>query len=254
MTVHTPDAPAQPSSLIADLAAAMLNAAAVHKSQRNTDQNYDYAGAEQILAAVRGPLLERGIVLTQRTVDVRLFEVVSTNNKKGTGVVVEVEFTFHHGPTGDTLVIPGWRGSATDYGDKAIQKAYTNAVKTFIRSQWLLPTDTENTDAPLPDAAPSEPAPPWARQARPERRDELAQRLLSLGVDPDVLLGSIEETIGHIPDIVVSFARAIPAGNQTSPQPAAADVPPAPAAAGDHFPQDEPDGPPDVHPEQGALV
>jgi len=258
---HTPDPPA---SLISDLAEAMLNATAVHKSQHNKDQNYDYASAEQILAAVRGPLLERGLVLTQRTVGLNVYEIVSKGGAKGTGVIVEIEFTFHHGPTGDTLVIPGWRGSAQDYGDKAIQKAYTNAVKTFIRSQWLLPTDTENTDTPLPDAAPSEPAPPWARQARPERRDELAARLVALGVDPDVLLGSIEETIGHIPDIVVSFARALPAGHaaQTPPQPAAG-RPPARPAAGDPFhrndpgydPPDEPeDGAPDVHPDQGALV
>lgn len=244
--------PAQERTLVTDLAAAMLAAREVKKSSRNTDQNYDYASIEQILGAIRGPLLERSMIVNARTVDLVLNPVTSKQGSQGTSAIVTVDFEYLHGPTGDKLVSDGWRGQGVDYGDKAISKAYTSAAKSFIKLEWLLSTDADQ-HADLPDAVATQ-APAWAREARPERRDELAQRLLSLGVDPDVLLGSIEQTIGHIPDIVVSFARAIPAGNQTSPQPAAADVPPAPAAAGDHFPQDEPDGPPDVHPEQGALV
>lgn len=243
--------PAQERTLVTDLAAAMLAAREVKKSSRNTDQNYDYASIEQILGAIRVPLLERSMIVNARTVDLTLTPVTSKQGSQGTSAIVTVDFEYLHGPTGDKLVSDGWRGQGVDYGDKAISKAYTSAAKSFIKLEWLLSTDADQ-HADLPDAVATQ-APAWAREARPERRDELVARVADLIGDPaaaGVLVEAVENSIGIVPDVLVAFARSLPA----PPQPAAAAVPPASAAAGDHFPQDEPDGPPDVHPEQGAFV
>lgn len=245
-TAATPVLAETPRTLIGDLAAAMAAASAVTKSSRNTDQNYDYASAEQILAAVRGPLLERGLVLTQQTVDLQLHEITSRNGARGTSAIVTVDFTFHHGPSDQELPIRGWRGCGQDYGDKAIQKAYTNAVKTFIRSQWLLPTETDDPHAPAPEAAVAA-LPSWAMNARDERRVQLADALTPVtGREAAfAVIKSVEQSLGCVPDVLVPFARLL------SPQPPTAPAAvPSPPAAG--APGDEPDEPA-VHPDQEAL-
>lgn len=244
MSTATEPELAGPRSLVTDLSAAMLNAREVSKNSRNKDQNYDYASIESILAAIRVPLLERSIVVNAKTVDMELTPVTSKQGTQGTKAIVTVDFEFLHGPTGDKLVSSGWRGEGVDYGDKAISKAYTSVGKSFIKLEWLLPTDGDR-HPDLPEAVAGAQQPAWAAAARPERQQELAANLTALGVDPDVLLGSIEDSIGHVPDVLVAFTRAITL-NSSSPQPAA-EGPTSPEAAGDG------DDVPTVHPDQDSL-
>ena len=60
------------------------------------------------------------------------------------------------------------RARADDYGDKAYGKAYTNAVKTFVRTAWLLPTgDAHEAESPERVAAGARPAPLGSARPRP---------------------------------------------------------------------------------------
>lgn len=160
------DAPAT-SPLAARLAEAMAAAAEVTKSSRNTDQGYNYASAEVILAAVRKPLLERGIILIPQP---RSIEEREVQFRRGTGTLatVTVDFTFIDGLTSERLVIEGWVGQGQDSGDKAVGKAYTSAIKTFIRAAWLLPT--EDPTGEQQERVPSAGADPLGSRADEETR------------------------------------------------------------------------------------
>lgn len=154
------DTPAE-APLAVKIAHAMAEAGQVTKSSVNTDQGYKFASAEAILAAVRGPLLRRGVILLPTVEDLVEHEITSSRGSKGTRVVLNVTFTFTDGA--DTLV-RSWRGEGQDYGDKAYGKAYTNAVKTFVRSAWLLPTEHDDPEgSPAGDRVAAAEIPPWAR-------------------------------------------------------------------------------------------
>lgn len=206
--------PDTPPGFITRLAEAMLDAGEVTKSARNNEQGYNYASAEAILAAVRAPLLRRGIILLAQPRDFTEHEIRSRSGTAGTRVVIEVDYTFR--ADDGELVVERWRGEGQDYGDKAYGKAYTNALKTLIRSEWLLPTDTGDDPEASPSgeriaagAAPE--LPPWARNTNAGRRRELGEALVPLiGVErARVLARTVNDSLGVIPDVVVSFAKGL---------------------------------------------
>jgi len=51
---------------------------------------------------------------------------------------VHLAFTFMDADTGETIELP-WLGRGEDPMDKGVGKALTNALKTFLRQQLLLP-------------------------------------------------------------------------------------------------------------------
>lgn len=136
-----------PEPLAAKIAAAMLEAEEVTKSSRNKEQGYNFASAESILAAVREPLLKRGVTMLPSRTAVRETEIQSKSGTRGTKVAIDLTFEFDDGA--QTKVYE-WTGEGQDYGDKAYGKAYTNAVKTFIRIGWMLPTEHDDPEGSDP--------------------------------------------------------------------------------------------------------
>lgn len=152
------------ASFVSRLADAMNHAGRVEKSSVNEQQNYKYASAEAMLGAVRGPLFDRSIVLVPSQPLYRHETAKTTTNKDVRRTTVSIDFTFVDGLSDERLVIVGWQGIGEDSGDKAIGKATTSAIKTFIRTQWLLPTEHDDPEQEAPKAPP---LPPWAVAVAP---------------------------------------------------------------------------------------
>lgn len=111
---------------------------AIEKAGHNRAQNYDFATAESIITDVRGPLLERGVLVLagESTLEERLR---TTSGGGETAVTtVHLTFTLLDSETGAVIELP-WLGRGEDPMDKGISKALTNALKTFLRQQFLLP-------------------------------------------------------------------------------------------------------------------
>lgn len=263
------DATAAPASLAKRLAEAMLEVERVDKDGRNEEHNYNYASIEAILAGVRRPLLERGIILIPNVTGVDEKTVRSRGGTEGTALTLTVDFTFVDGETGDTFTVANWRGQGIDYQDKAYGKAYTSALKTFIRSTWLLPTgDDPEAESPERMAASSQAAPAapprWAQQASDERLREFIGALGELGVPNDAaakIIGAGRERWGGtFPNVAVAIGKAIAgahpdvaATREAAAAQAAAeapDTPPADDTAGqDPPPDDEPAAEAEAEPE-----
>lgn len=143
------------SSLVSRIAEAMNEAAEVTKSATNEHHGYKYASAEAMLKAVRGPLFERSIILTTHLVGHR----EAPAGGKSIRTTVLVDFVFRDGLSAEVLRIDGWQGSADDTQDKGIGKAYTSAIKTFLRTQWLLPTEHDDPEKVTPPNLPAWSAP-----------------------------------------------------------------------------------------------
>lgn len=198
------------TTLVDAIAEAMSEAAQVSKSSTNTEQKYKFASAEAILAAVRMPLLTRGVILTAEIVDSIAEEITARSGTKGSLITITVDFTFRG--HGDELTIRGWRGQGQDYGDKALGKAYTNAVKTFIRTQWLLPTEHDDPESSDPGerVGPAQ-LPNWALAATNDRKKAMVAALAPIfGEDAVKAIGqNVAGVIGHVPDGFVGFALAL---------------------------------------------
>lgn len=200
-------------TLAARIAAAMAEAGEVTKSDENREQGYKFASAESILKAVREPLLARGVLLFPNVESLEEHEITSKSGTKGTRVVIEVTYKFTDGR--DELVAR-WQGEGQDYGDKAYGKAYTNALKTFIRSAWLLPTEHDDPEArPSGDrvaAGATAELPAWAK---PAGRDRIAQADALVPVlgqaRTRAVFAAVKGSLGEVPDIVVNTAKLLAA-------------------------------------------
>lgn len=204
-----------PPSFISRIAAAMAEAGRVGKDGRNTDQGYDYASVEAVLEEVRRPLLERHIILLPGKPAVEETEIRSRGGTVGTSATVTVDFTFLDGLSDATLTVAGWQGQGQDYGDKAFGKAYTNAIKTFVRITWLLPTgDDPEADSPERVAKPNGAAaelPTWARPSTSARKTELGGALIPLlGRERALAVAkSVQGSLGHLPDVLVAYTKLL---------------------------------------------
>ena len=137
------------------LAEAALSIKGVEKDGRNDFHKYDYTSAEGLLRTVRGELLERGIVLLPSVLAIEERPVKTAKGNDSTVTTVRMEFALVDSETGERED-QTWAGTGDDPGDKGLYKAYTGAIKTFLRELLLLPmgddpeadaqTDARNAD------------------------------------------------------------------------------------------------------------
>lgn len=205
-------------TLATRVAEAMAETEAVAKTGENKDQGYKFASAEAILSAARGPLLKRGIILIPSVLDVVEQEIQSRGGAKGSRVIIHIRFSFTDGV--ETLE-QDWRGEGQDYGDKAYGKAYTNAVKTFIRTAWMLPTEHDDPEASDPGQRAAQQAPAWQQQITKAKYDEAWEALAStIGEERTAaLVAAITETWGYLPNGYAALAKAFVGHLQAELQP-----------------------------------
>jgi hypothetical protein len=128
------------------LVAAALDIDSIAKSGYNQAQHYAFATAETLISDIRGPLLSRGVLVLagEHETDERPRETRGGGQTSIT--TVHLEFTFLDVETGETLALR-WLGRGEDPMDKGVGKALTNALKTFLRQQLLLPWGQDDPEA-----------------------------------------------------------------------------------------------------------
>lgn len=120
---------------LAEVAAEVTHVA---KDGTNTFHNYRYTTAETMLTAIRGPLTARHVVLLPSVASIAEREITTAKGGSSTITTVQVHFTFVDAESGETHEC-SWAGQGDDPGDKGLGKAYTNAIKTFLREAFMLP-------------------------------------------------------------------------------------------------------------------
>lgn len=135
-----------------DLSLASTDVRKIAFNDENKQQGYSYTSASKILQKVNEALAARGIAVIQvNTQLVHSSEVVSKSGTKGMNAVVSVSLTLGRG---SHQVTYEGLGQGQDYGDKAIMKANTAAVKYALAAGLLIawekadPEADESTDQP----------------------------------------------------------------------------------------------------------
>jgi ERF superfamily len=126
---------------------------AIGKTQRNTQQGFNFPGIDDVQNALT-PLLGRyGVVPMPHVLE----RIASTRTTNGGGTMYEinlhVRYTFY-GPGGDSIVGSGW-GEGTDLGDKATSKAMTTALKDVLFQALQIAT-SEQSEADADRTTPEE--------------------------------------------------------------------------------------------------
>ena len=150
------------TGLIQKLLEATAEIAPIPKRGLNAEAGYAFAAAEDIVAAVRGPLARHGLLVVCTLKD----RVSQALPGRGWREQVLLTVTLTDGTSALSIDAPG---EGQDAGDKAVYKAWTGAFKYALRSLLQLPfgEDPEASPCPAPDAVPALAASPPTSGAEP---------------------------------------------------------------------------------------
>ena len=131
--------------IYAKLAAAISDVERIGKDGKNQHFKYTYTSAEQVYRVIRGPLLSHGLVVIPEATG------YETAGDLGT---VRLRLRIVDTETGEQIESQ-WYGEGQDKGDKAIYKAVTGGMKTWLKHLFLLPADDDPEADPSTDRAPA---------------------------------------------------------------------------------------------------
>jgi hypothetical protein len=129
----------------AKLNAAISDVDRIGKDGTNSFHKYTYTSAEQVYRVIRGPLLEHGLVVIPEATG------YTTDGDLGT---VRLRLRIVDTETGEAIESQ-WYGEGQDKGDKAVYKAVTGGMKTWLKHLFLLPADDDPEADPSTDRAPA---------------------------------------------------------------------------------------------------
>ena len=131
-----PDVTVTPPSLAAKLVDASLDVEHVEKRGENTQQNYHYATAEDVIGAATKALLQRQILSEFEPTPQTL---LPTPSGKGFIAVITGRMIVTDAETGESVVRSAMGSGADTPGDKAISKGITAARKIAYLSLLSIP-------------------------------------------------------------------------------------------------------------------
>lgn len=112
---------------------------AIGKTQRNTQQNFNFRGHDDVLNALNPLLSKHGVIIVPNVLE-RIASSERTTKKGDTMYEVNLHVAFDfYGAKGDSLRASTW-GEGTDMGDKATSKALTMAFKYALAQVFAVST------------------------------------------------------------------------------------------------------------------
>ena len=163
-------------------AAVMADVRAIAKDDSNQQQGFKFRGIDATMQAV-GPALRTHSVMvipTGQELKTETYQTRSGTQMKN--VTVTVRYTVF-GPEGDHFEGVAY-GEAADVGDKAVTKAQSVALRTFLLQSLMVPTGD-----PDPDATSHERAVAAPRTELDDALDELGDTCAALHLDQKVVAG-----------------------------------------------------------------
>jgi hypothetical protein len=129
------------------LAEVMRRVPAIAKG-RTSDQGYRFRGIDDVYSSLHDLFAEVGLVVLPRPIErigeVRLVGAKQDRSQYVTHLLVEFRFLASDG-TWQTC--SAW-GEGSDMGDKATQKAHSQAMKSALLETFLIPTEDSARDEP----------------------------------------------------------------------------------------------------------
>lgn len=136
------------------ICAIMSECGAIGKDRRNSQQNFNFRGIDDVMNAMHPLLAQHGVFVVPEVIESTRDERTTA---KGAGLIysiLKVRFTFYAADGSSVAAVV--QGEGMDNGDKASNKAMSAAFKYALFQVFCIPTE-EMTD---PDAETPEPSKP----------------------------------------------------------------------------------------------
>jgi hypothetical protein len=127
------------------LSAVMEMVQAVHKSDRNQQQGFNFRGIDAVVNAVGPALRKHGVVAVPVRVEPQFEQYESRGGAHMRNTTLCITWRFY-GPAGDYIEAQTL-GEASDAGDKSVSKAHSVAYRTLLLQALCIPTDEPDPDA-----------------------------------------------------------------------------------------------------------
>lgn len=227
-----PTNPPLVTNIFVALAAINRDIVAVTKDNKNEAQNFQFRGIDDFYNVLHDIFAAHGVVTVPEVLEMH-FEVKGKNAKGNDIHSARVRTKYNFIATDGSKVESVGVGEAYDFGDKALNKAQSNAHKYVLAQTFLIPTLLPDADsytyAPTVDPT-RDPFAGKTLKALEALRDEQ----LKAGMKPNEmseLLGRISELRAEEQDATATLgAKGATAAPTTAPD-KAPDKPAAPAAA-----------------------
>ena len=125
------------NNLARKIAEVMAELHGIKKTGRNVTQNYDFVEAAEVANLIRPKLAQRGVAIFASAIDRQEEQITAKSGASGLRVVTTMQFTLVDSETGEMMTVQHY-GEGQDYGDKAINKSYTAALKYFLLDNFIL--------------------------------------------------------------------------------------------------------------------
>ena len=190
-------------NLYQKLAAISGEIGTIAKDGQNREQNYKFIEYAAVAGVLRSLFAKYNIMVFPTMGERTETEVKTSSGKIGYHVLIDFTFTFINSDKPDEKHEVHWIGEATDYGDKATNKAATGALKyCLMRTFNVSEKGDEDPDAETPEAGKSGATRTTqtkvagnglaTQKQKALIRDKLAQR----GIAPDEMQGYLIQEFG----------------------------------------------------------
>lgn len=145
---------------------------ALQPDKRNTQQNYDYISADQILTVCNREMAKVGLTVVPAMVDERMEAVTyDSRGREMTRYDCRVDFEMKIADTDGNEDVYTWFGRGSDYAvpDKAMYKAITSGHKYFLMKLFNVGVGNEDGEHEAPPNGEPAKQPQQAKQPQPTK-------------------------------------------------------------------------------------
>lgn len=139
-------------NLYQKLAAITGDLGAIAKGGTNREQSYSFIEYGAVAGKLRELFAIYNVMCIPKMGARTETEVTTKSGSKGYHVLIEFTFTFVNGDKPDEREEIPWIGEATDYGDKATNKAATGALKYCLMRTFNVSEKGDDPDGTTPEA------------------------------------------------------------------------------------------------------
>lgn len=166
-------------------AAVMADVQSIEKGEFNKEQGFKFRGIDAVMDVV-GPALRRhGVIVVPTATDLHSETYATSKGTQMRNVTATMCYRVY-GPGGDYFEGTSY-GEAADAGDKAVTKAQSVALRTFLLQALMVPTGDVDPDSASHERATAprrpEPEPAKPRSPADEARAELLEVCKANGLD-----------------------------------------------------------------------
>lgn len=121
-----------------------LSRLGIAKDRKNTQQNYNFRGIDDVYNVLCGLLADNHLVITPKCQSHARDFITTGKGAQAVSSVVMVEYEFASVVDGSTRTVGPFPGEAMDYADKATNKAMSAAYKYMAMQEFCIPTEGDN--------------------------------------------------------------------------------------------------------------